>query len=139
VIEGIRAIEKGDFEVEVSTSSEDELGRLANAFNSMARQLRRFHELNIDQIMTEKRKSETIIRTIDDGIVVVDPEARVTDLNPRPEIWGGRFSREAFLSFSQRGSVPSSRRCWPREGPPAAGEENTLTVEKARTGAITSC
>ena len=32
--------------------------------------------------MAEKRKSDAIIRSIDDGIVVVDNEFRVTDMNP---------------------------------------------------------
>jgi NtrC-family two-component system sensor histidine kinase KinB len=134
VIEGIRAIGKGEFEVEIASSSEDELGRLANAFNSMARQLRRFHELNIDEIMTEKRKSETIIRTIDDGIVVVDPEARVTDLNPKAaEILGAAdFQGAHFLELLSNEEVFLQIKKVLAEGKPTAagGEENTLTIQK---------
>ena len=32
--------------------------------------------------MSEKRKSEAIIRNIEDGIVLVDAEFKVTDINP---------------------------------------------------------
>jgi NtrC-family two-component system sensor histidine kinase KinB len=48
----------------------------------MAKKLKAFHNLNIEQIMAEKRKSESIIRSIDDGIVLIDAEGRVTDINP---------------------------------------------------------
>jgi len=48
----------------------------------MVKRLRTYRDLNIDQIMAEKRKSDAIIRSIDDGIVVVDNEFRVTDVNP---------------------------------------------------------
>jgi NtrC-family two-component system sensor histidine kinase KinB len=136
VIEGIRAIEKGDFEVEVASGSGDELGRLASAFNSMARQLRRFHELNIGEIMAEKKKSETIIQTIDDGIVVLDPEARVTDLNLKAaEILGvepADFRGQHFLELLANEEVFRQLKKVLAEGklPPAGGEENTLTVEK---------
>jgi NtrC-family two-component system sensor histidine kinase KinB len=136
VIEGIHSIEKGDFEVQVDSASGDELGRLAAAFNSMAQQLRHFHELNIGEIMAEKRKSETIVRTIDDGIVVVDPEARVTNLNPKAaeilgvtlgdprgvpflELWA---NEEVFFQLKQvlaEGKAPG----------PGSGE-NTLTIGK---------
>ena len=136
VIEGIRAVEKGDFEVEIASGSGDELGRLASAFNSMARQLRRFHELNIGEIMAEKKKIETIIRTIDDGIVVVDPEARVTDLNPKAaEILGVNpvdFQGEHFLELLHNEEVFGQVKRVLAEGrtPPAGAEENTLTIQR---------
>ena len=48
----------------------------------MAKKLKSYHDLNIGQIMAEKRKSEAIIRNIDDGIVVVDDKLLVTGINP---------------------------------------------------------
>ena len=55
---------------------------LREEFNSMAKKLKAFHDLNIEQIMAEKRKSESVIRSIDDGIVLIDAEGKVTDMNP---------------------------------------------------------
>jgi NtrC-family two-component system sensor histidine kinase KinB len=138
VIEGIHSIEKGNFEVQVDAATGDELGRLASAFNSMARQLRRFHELNIGEIMAEKRKSETIVRTIDDGIVVVDPEARVSDLNPKAaEILGvraGEFRGEHFLELWADEEVFRQVKQVLAEGkaPAPAAEEGTLTIQKGQ-------
>jgi NtrC-family two-component system sensor histidine kinase KinB len=68
--------------VEISIQSSDELGDLTSDFNEMAKKLKAYHDLNIDQILAEKRKSDAIIRSIDDGIVVVDRELKVTGINP---------------------------------------------------------
>jgi two-component system, NtrC family, sensor histidine kinase KinB len=82
MMEATQKIARGDYNVAISTYSSDELGRLTGEFNAMAKRLKAFHDLNIEQIVTEKRKSEAIIRCIDDGIILVDAEFKVTGLNP---------------------------------------------------------
>jgi NtrC-family two-component system sensor histidine kinase KinB len=82
MMQATQRISEGIYDVEVSIKSSDELGRLTQEFNSMAKKLQAYHSLNIEQIMAEKRKSESIIRSIDDGIVLIDAEGRVTDINP---------------------------------------------------------
>jgi len=82
IMEATREIAAGNYSVEVPASSTDELGRLAGEFNSMAAKLKAYHDLNVGKIVAEKRKSEAIIQSIDDGIVVVDAEFKVTDINP---------------------------------------------------------
>ena len=82
MMQATQKISAGNYDVEISTKSRDELGRLSEEFNSMAKKLKAFHDLNIEQIMAEKRKSESIIRSIDDGILLIDAEGKVTDINP---------------------------------------------------------
>ncbi len=82
MMQATQKISEGNYDVEVSIKSSDELGRLTEEFNSMAKKLKAFHDLNIEQIMAEKRKSESVIRSIDDGIVLIDAEYKVTDINP---------------------------------------------------------
>jgi two-component system, NtrC family, sensor histidine kinase KinB len=74
---------QGDYNVQVPVRGSDELTLLAESFNSMAEKLKKFNELNIDQILAEKRKSEAIIRSVDDGLVVVDEKLLITNLNPK--------------------------------------------------------
>jgi len=81
----MRATQKlaeGSYEVQVETDSSDELGHLASEFNAMTRKLKAFHDLNIGEIVAEKRKNAAIIRSIDDGIIVVDSELKVININP---------------------------------------------------------
>ncbi|MEW6753714.1 MAG: sigma 54-interacting transcriptional regulator [Candidatus Latescibacterota bacterium] len=75
-------IGEGQYDVRVPADGGDELGRLADEFNHMARRLLDYHNLNLDQLVAEQRKSEAILRSIEDGLIVVDPELRVTDANP---------------------------------------------------------
>jgi len=82
MVDATQKIAEGNYEIEISTRSADELGRLTGEFNSMTKKLKGFHDLNIEQIMAEKRKSEAIIRSIDDGIILVDAEFKVTGMNP---------------------------------------------------------
>ena len=82
MMQATQKISEGNYDVEVAVKSSDELGRLTGQFNSMAQKLKAFHDLNIEQIMAEKRKSESVIRSIDDGIVVIDADYKVTDINP---------------------------------------------------------
>lgn len=82
IMDATQRIANGRYDVQVMTSSTDELGRLAVEFNAMARKLKEYHDLNIKQIVAEKRKSDAVISSIDDGILVVDTDYKVTDLNP---------------------------------------------------------
>jgi NtrC-family two-component system sensor histidine kinase KinB len=82
MVDATQKIAEGNYDIQISPHSSDELGRLTDEFNSMAKKLKEFHDLNIEQIMAEKRKSEAIIRSIDDGIILVDAEFKVTGMNP---------------------------------------------------------
>lgn len=73
---------EGDYDVTVPVRGEDELSQLAERFNTMAQRLRHFHDLNIGHILAEKRKNEAILQSVDDGIVVVDSELRIVNINP---------------------------------------------------------
>ena len=80
--EATHKIAEGSYEVEIEVKSSDELGLLANEFNLMTKKLKSYHDLNIEQIMAEKQRSESIIRNISDGIVVVDTQFKITGVNP---------------------------------------------------------
>jgi NtrC-family two-component system sensor histidine kinase KinB len=82
MMQATQKISEGSYDVEVPIKSSDELGRLTEEFNSMAKRLQAYHSLNFEQIMAEKRKSESVIRSIDDGLVLIDADCKVTDMNP---------------------------------------------------------
>ncbi|MBI4776066.1 MAG: HAMP domain-containing protein [Deltaproteobacteria bacterium] len=81
-MEASRKISAGDYTVQVPVEAGDELGRLAHEFNQMADQLGRYHEMNIEQIISEKNKGEAILSSIEDGLVVFDNNLDVTGINP---------------------------------------------------------
>jgi NtrC-family two-component system sensor histidine kinase KinB len=77
-----RKIAAGDYTIQVPVETGDEVGLLGQEFNRMASQLARFHEMNIEQIISEKQKGEAILGSIDDGVVVLDNDLKVTGMNP---------------------------------------------------------
>lgn len=80
-----RATEKfaeGGFDIALEVRSGDELGLLARQLVAMSQKLKAFHELNIGRLIAEKRKGEAILRSIGDGLIVVNEQFEVIGLNP---------------------------------------------------------
>lgn len=75
-------IAEGNYEVSLPVQSGDELGQLAQEITTMSHKLKGFHDLNVSHLMAEKRRSEAIIRSINDGILVVDGGCQIIALNP---------------------------------------------------------
>jgi two-component system, NtrC family, sensor histidine kinase KinB len=75
-------VAQGNYDVTLPVRGSDELALLATQFNLMVEKLKQFHDMNIGRIIAEKRKSEAIIRSVDDGIAVVDDHFLITNLNP---------------------------------------------------------
>jgi NtrC-family two-component system sensor histidine kinase KinB len=58
-----------------------ELQAVVSEFNRMAERLAQFDKLNVDRIIYEKSKTEAIIESLEDGIVLIDPNGIVTHIN----------------------------------------------------------
>jgi NtrC-family two-component system sensor histidine kinase KinB len=76
-------IAQGDYGVQVPVRGAGELALLTEEFNRMTDKLRQYHELNIGQVMAEKSKSEAIVQSMDDGIMVVDDKLLISNINPK--------------------------------------------------------
>jgi NtrC-family two-component system sensor histidine kinase KinB len=139
MVEATQKIAEGNYDIQISTHSSDELGRLTDEFNSMTKKLKGFHDLNIEQIMAEKLKSEAIIRSIDDGIILVDAEFKVTGMNPmarrvldiQPDSPQNRHFLEVVKSEELFNYIKQSM----ESGKPPSIEEkeNVFTVERNGT------
>ena len=58
-----------------------ELEAVASEFNKMAERLEEFNKLNVGRIIYEKNKTEAIIESLEDGIVLLDAEGVVAHIN----------------------------------------------------------
>ncbi len=83
MMEATEILARGEYDLEVPAAGTDELGRLAESFNAMAKKLGAYHRINVEHVVAEKRKSDAVLRSIEDGVVVVDAEFRVTNMNPQ--------------------------------------------------------
>ena len=75
-----------------------ELATVAAEFNKMAERLEQFEKLNVERLIYEKSKTEAIIESIEDGIVLIDPQGIVTHINEIAGIIMGIEREEALGS-----------------------------------------
>jgi PAS domain S-box-containing protein len=79
--QSVRKISQGHLNQKIDVSTDDEIGELATEFNKMTERLRAYEEMNIHHLISEKKKSETIVESIADPIIVTDNEGLVVLMN----------------------------------------------------------
>lgn len=65
-------VRQGDYTQQVEIATKDELEDLSTTFNFMTKEIKRYHDLQIDKIIEEQTKTEAIIFSIEDGILLTD-------------------------------------------------------------------
>ena len=71
----------GDYKIRANVKTDDELGRLGNSFNNMAYQL----QMKIYEVVDKQTKLESILKSMDSGVVAVDNYNNVISINPYAE------------------------------------------------------
>lgn len=81
----IKEIAGGNLEKKIKINTEDEIGELAAEFNSMTQRLKEYEQMNISKLIKEKNKSEGIVRSISNPLIVTDNENKILLINPEAE------------------------------------------------------
>ena len=71
----------GDYKIRANVKTDDELGTLGNSFNNMAYQL----QMKIYEVVDKQTKLESILKSMDSGVVAVDNYNNVISINPYAE------------------------------------------------------
>ncbi|MFA5975745.1 MAG: ATP-binding protein [Elusimicrobiota bacterium] len=135
---GAERIARGDFSTIVETNTYDELQDLACAFNQMCEDMRRYSEVKVDELVAEKTKTEGIIFSSNDGIILTDQEGIAQLINPKAKTilglnelsqdFSGRpvwsFVKDDRLAIVIRDSVEGDR--------PKGSREVNLSAEGVR-------
>ncbi len=79
--ERIKEISRRNYHQQLDFKSNDEFGELAQAFNTMTFQLNEFENSNLASIMFEKKRIETIINSMNDGIIGFDEKSFIIFAN----------------------------------------------------------
>jgi signal transduction histidine kinase len=101
VTESAQAIGTGDLNQVVPVAYSDELGRLAGAFNAMARQLRDYRHSHEARLLRAQQTSQATIDSFPDPVLVVDGEGHVELANPAARhLLGVRADGDARLAVA---------------------------------------
>src|SRR4030095_15362615 len=74
-------ISEGDFDQHIDISSQDEIGVLAAEFNRMALRLRDLRKSDYWRLLLEQKKSDAVIDSIYEPVIVTDARGQVTKTN----------------------------------------------------------
>lgn len=85
LISGINKVSEGNYEYTIPLKREKEINYILNSFNNMVKKLKEYERLNVNQILIEKQRAESIIESIDSPIIVTDDENRIIMLNKSAE------------------------------------------------------
>jgi NtrC-family two-component system sensor histidine kinase KinB len=80
-----RRIAEGDLDQHIDIHSKDEIGLLAAEFNRMASRLRGIRQSDYWRLLLEQKKSDAVINSIYEPVIVTDANGRVVKLNRAAE------------------------------------------------------
>jgi two-component system sensor histidine kinase NblS len=93
LLRGVSQVARGNFETRIELPVGGELGELLEGFNTMATELQAYKAANIEELKAEQGKQQSLIATMADGAVLVDPDGSIVLANPtarRLFRWEGR-------------------------------------------------
>lgn len=82
---GIKQITSRNFEERLHFSSSDEFGELARSFNSMAQKLYEFEHSSVAKLLFEKKRIDTLVEIMSEGIIGLDEHRQILFINPVAE------------------------------------------------------
>ena len=77
----VRKVAAGELDRAIEVTTKDEIGRLAEEFNIMTRKLKEYEKLNVSKLLEEKKKSEGIVKSISNPIIVTDDDNKISLIN----------------------------------------------------------
>lgn len=77
----VQAIANKKYSERINVASENELGTLASSFNTMAATLEEYERSNIKKLIAEKKRAEAIVKSMIDGILVLNEKNEIILVN----------------------------------------------------------
>ena len=80
--QSIEQIGQKNYSERLEISHRDELGEMAHSFNKMAEKLEEYENINVSQLLTEKRRTELVVNRMNEAIIGLDNNKLILFANP---------------------------------------------------------
>lgn len=80
--ESIKQIAQKNYSQRLDFDSGDEFGEMARSFNLMAQKLEEYDNINVSKIISEKKRTETIVSRMNEAIIGLDDRKNILFANP---------------------------------------------------------
>ncbi len=77
----VREIQKGNLDLIVNVSSQDEIGQLSQAFNDMAASLREFRRSDRAHLLRTQRSTQLALNSLNDAVAICNPDGQIEIAN----------------------------------------------------------
>ena len=77
----LHGVGEGKTQVRLGRQKLAELDTVAHEFNQMAERLEYYDQMNVERLVFEKRKTEAIIESLEDGLILIDSAGLVAHIN----------------------------------------------------------
>ena len=77
----IKSISEKNYDQKLDINTRDELGELSNAFNIMSERLKSYEVKQIDRLLFEQKRLETVVHSFEDGILFIDENRKIVLAN----------------------------------------------------------
>ncbi len=98
----------GNFPAPVEINTRDEIQELAQTFNGMLEKLKGYAELQVERLIIEQKKTEAIIFSIKDGIIMTDYQGKIQLISHMAKNILGLNEEEAALGQPLWKFLPSA-------------------------------
>ena len=131
--DSVKELRGGHLDTRIPIHGADEIADLGFEFNRLTERLSEFEAMNVSEIVREKQKSEAIIESIDDPLLLFDANGRLLHLNRAAEELTGIIPSAALgSSLSHLFREPGVRKDVEHAVERAARQSNkTMTLEEA--------
>lgn len=127
-------IAQGEYDIALQVKSQDELGILAREITTMSQKLKAFRDLNVDKVIVAKQRSEAIVQSIADGIIVVDRELKIIAINSLAaniaQVKSMLATNNHFLDVFSDHTLYQHLKYTAETGKPPELEDDILTIER---------
>ncbi len=126
-IGSVRSIASGDLSGRIAVEGDDEISELERAFNTMSENLRE----SVEQVKLARDSLTNLINSIDDEILVIDPDFRIVSANRAALSRLGRAEDEVIGQYCHEA-------CYGRPDPCGVPERDCPVRETFRSGVSSS-